>query len=242
MLTSYTGYAERRSKVIFDFDASWLDLTFGNQRWNQGTFQQALDYNIDQNEHLVVLNAFINYCGSAVKLRGHSHISTIVHSSFQRCPIWYEAPETGDWNGNGAYALATVIHAGGEAYHDGVNGNPAGARWYSHVARVWDPSGLWKGEIVSLYTSPGEQHDDENRDHRNHEPALRWHPHVARFEYLGEGGADGLGIRAPELDDDVLEHQNEAKRDHEPVDRLLEGVSEESALEANRHGPDHQRC
>ena len=46
-ISSTRGLDVMGSKVIFDFDASWLDLTYGNQRWNQGTFQQALDYNIE---------------------------------------------------------------------------------------------------------------------------------------------------------------------------------------------------
>jgi iron complex outermembrane receptor protein len=81
VLTSYTGYAERRSKVIFDFDASWLDLTFGNQRWNQGTFQQALDYNIDQIEHLdLVVGA--SYYRDAIKNRyGYSFANFALQSA-----------------------------------------------------------------------------------------------------------------------------------------------------------------
>lgn len=46
-LTSYTGLAHRRTKLGFDFDASWADLTYSDQRWRQDTFQQGLDFSID---------------------------------------------------------------------------------------------------------------------------------------------------------------------------------------------------
>lgn len=112
-------------------------------------------YGMDLNEHVVVLNVFMNYCYAAVGLRGMSHTAQILHSSLQRCPIWYEAPPAGDWNGNATSANVKIHLCSGEAYHPGEYGNPAGARWYNHVARIYDPNGLIIGEIV-YRENPGE--------------------------------------------------------------------------------------
>ncbi|RYE70563.1 MAG: TonB-dependent receptor [Rhizobiaceae bacterium] len=45
-LTSYTGYARRRTATRFDFDGSPVDLSLAVQDWKQDTFQQGLDLNI----------------------------------------------------------------------------------------------------------------------------------------------------------------------------------------------------
>lgn len=113
-------------------------------------------YGIDLNEHIVIGNLFLNYCRRAVGLRGMSHPAQIMHASFQRCSIWWEAPQASDWNGNATYSIVKVGLSGGEAYHPGEFGNPAGDRWYNHVARVWDPDSLIRGEI-NLYVSTAEQ-------------------------------------------------------------------------------------
>lgn len=46
-ITSYTGYARRRTATRFDFDGSPVNLSLAVQNWKQGTFQQGLDLNID---------------------------------------------------------------------------------------------------------------------------------------------------------------------------------------------------
>lgn len=45
-LTSYTGYARRRTGTRFDFDGSPADLSLAVQDWKQETFQQGLDLNV----------------------------------------------------------------------------------------------------------------------------------------------------------------------------------------------------
>jgi iron complex outermembrane receptor protein len=51
-LTSYTGKAYRRIRGNFDFDDSWLDISYSNTRYIEDTFQQGVDYNITAIEHL----------------------------------------------------------------------------------------------------------------------------------------------------------------------------------------------
>jgi iron complex outermembrane receptor protein len=47
MLTSYTGYANRRLKGLFDFDGSWQDLSFSASHYFEDTFQQGVDFNVN---------------------------------------------------------------------------------------------------------------------------------------------------------------------------------------------------
>ncbi|CAN7530721.1 TonB-dependent receptor [Phenylobacterium sp. LjRoot219] len=51
-LKSYTGYANRQMKTIFDFDGSWADLSFSNSRYFADTFQQGVDFNLTSIENL----------------------------------------------------------------------------------------------------------------------------------------------------------------------------------------------
>lgn len=45
-ITSYTGYAYRRTTQIYDFDSSPLDLIIAKAHWQQKTFQQTVDVNV----------------------------------------------------------------------------------------------------------------------------------------------------------------------------------------------------
>ena len=51
-LTSYTGYAVRKTHLAYDFDGSWVDLNGSEQFWTQKTFQQSLDFNVEGIEHV----------------------------------------------------------------------------------------------------------------------------------------------------------------------------------------------
>lgn len=51
-LTSYTSQAKRRFIHDFDFDASWADSSFSFGRYQEKTFQQGLDFNIEGIEGL----------------------------------------------------------------------------------------------------------------------------------------------------------------------------------------------
>ncbi len=67
-ISSYTGGAHRRIKQVFDFDGSYLDLSFSNVRFTSDSFQQGLDYNIDAVKNLnLILGG--TYWGNRVKTR-----------------------------------------------------------------------------------------------------------------------------------------------------------------------------
>lgn len=51
-LTSYTGYAIRKTHLAYDFDGSWADVNGSEQFWKQNTFQQALDFNVEGIDNL----------------------------------------------------------------------------------------------------------------------------------------------------------------------------------------------
>lgn len=52
VLTTYTGYDDGVAKNHFDFDGSYVDLTFSKSKFRQSTFQQAFDFNVDAGERL----------------------------------------------------------------------------------------------------------------------------------------------------------------------------------------------
>lgn len=45
-ITSYTGYAHRKTTQEYDFDSSAADLIIAKAHWRQNTFQQTVDFNI----------------------------------------------------------------------------------------------------------------------------------------------------------------------------------------------------
>lgn len=45
-ITSYTGYAERKTFMSYDFDASYNTVLHSEASWKQKTFQQTIDFNI----------------------------------------------------------------------------------------------------------------------------------------------------------------------------------------------------
>lgn len=51
-LTSNTGYAHRHTLLYFDFDESFAPLFDSRQRYQQNTFQESLNYNINAIKHL----------------------------------------------------------------------------------------------------------------------------------------------------------------------------------------------
>jgi hypothetical protein len=117
---------------------------------------QGFRIGLDHQEHLRVDYIFPNYNYEGIRLRAMSHVATIGHAVFQRCPIWLCGPDVGDNSGWGSFALIRVGLASGELYHPGEFGNPPGARWYNHVSRIWDPNDMIKGEIT-IYEHPGEE-------------------------------------------------------------------------------------
>ena len=46
-ISSYTGFARRFTTINYDFDDTYVDLSSQHQHWQQNTFQQTLEYNID---------------------------------------------------------------------------------------------------------------------------------------------------------------------------------------------------
>src|SRR5258707_578089 len=55
--------------------------------------------------------------------------------------------------------------------------------------------------------------------------------HVTDLPHRGDGGNDALRVAAPQLEPNLLEERDQAERDDEPGDRLLEGELEQAALE-----------
>lgn len=55
-ITSYTGYATRKTNTAFDFDSTYARVVEVKTRWRQKTFQQTVDWNVEgiENVDLVI--------------------------------------------------------------------------------------------------------------------------------------------------------------------------------------------
>jgi hypothetical protein len=143
-------------------ECAFEDRQFGfimPKLWNGGHLSageinvQGFRYGVGVHEHAHINYIFANYNFVGVKLFGMSHTAVLNVVKVQRCPIGIEGPEAGGWFGNDPACVVVVNHYGGESYHPGEFGNPAGARWYSHRYRFRDPNNLWTGSIEYFASS-----------------------------------------------------------------------------------------
>ncbi|HEX7743603.1 MAG TPA: TonB-dependent receptor, partial [Sphingobium sp.] len=89
-LTSYTGYARRRTGTRFDFDGSPANLSLAEQEWKQDTFQQGIDVNVTSIDGLnLILGG--TYYNDRLENLGQLGIAGGVVASIATATLWAEA-------------------------------------------------------------------------------------------------------------------------------------------------------
>lgn len=104
---------------------------------------QGFDYGVEVNEHLHVHNAFINYCGTAWRLRTSSHTALIDRSVVQWCPVHFRGARSTDAHRFDPDTKLMVLQHSYELYDTSY----FGAQWYQHVNIVEDPESKWSGTL-----------------------------------------------------------------------------------------------
>lgn len=196
--------------------------------WNGGSIDlryvagQGYRNLIDLNEHVRLGVCFPLYCFVGVKLMGQSHTSLLDFVKPHRCPYGVEGPEAGGWFGNAPEALTVLRHYGGEGYHPGEFGNPAGDRWFNHRSRFSDPNNLWYGwaEYHPSTAEPPEtwptmpDGEGENVQIRkmldplggssdiDTTPAMTTHTWAAGVTIVGNGATETEAVQEVVVDDD----------------------------------------
>jgi iron complex outermembrane receptor protein len=83
MLTSYTGFAHRDTRIDFDFDGSYANLVQSKQVYGQDTFQQGVDYNINAIDNLDLVVGGSYYQDALKDIAGISRTNTGTPTAIQ---------------------------------------------------------------------------------------------------------------------------------------------------------------